>query len=47
MATDKDVELQTRAGEVDEIAAQEAVEDERVKTQQQHTGGALEVRIPG
>ena len=41
MAMDKDVELTTRAGEVDEIAMQEAIEDERVKTHQ--PGGALEV----
>lgn len=44
--TDKDVELMTRAGEValDEIAAQEAVEDERHKTE--YTGDVLEVNPP-
>jgi len=41
---DKDLELTTRAGEVDEIAAQEAIDDERKKTEQAHQGGTLEVR---
>ncbi|KAF2679390.1 amino acid transporter [Lentithecium fluviatile CBS 122367] len=42
MANEKDVEATTRAGEVDEIIAHEAIEDERVKTEQQQSGGALE-----
>ena len=46
MANDKDIELTARAGEVDEIAVQEALEDERIKTEQQHSGGALEVCFP-
>lgn len=43
MAAGKDIELTARTEEVDEIAAQEAVEDERVKTAQEHSGGTLEV----
>lgn len=43
MAVDKDVELTAHTSEVDEIAAQEAIEDERNKTQQNQSGGALEV----
>lgn len=45
MAADKDIELTAHAGEVDEIAAQEAIEDERTKTLQNQSGGALEVRL--
>jgi hypothetical protein len=44
MVMDKDLELTTRAGEVDEIAAQEAIDDERKKTEHAHQGGTLEVR---
>ena len=47
MAMDKDLELTTRAGEVDEIAAQEAIEDERRKTEHAHQGGTLEVSMDG
>lgn len=35
----------THANTVDAIAAQEAVEDERVKSDQQHSGGVLNVRL--
>ncbi|KAF2192733.1 amino acid transporter [Zopfia rhizophila CBS 207.26] len=42
MAGDKDIELTAQAGEIDDIAAREAIEDERIKTEQQQTGGALE-----
>jgi hypothetical protein len=46
MGEDKDIEMvRARAGEVDDIAAQEAIEDERVKTEQQQTGGTLEVKL--
>lgn len=43
MNKDRDLELTTRAGEVDDIAAQEAIEDERAKQQHAHHGGTLEV----
>lgn len=43
MVVEKDVELTAHTSEVDEIAAQEAIEDERNKTQQNQSGGALEV----
>jgi hypothetical protein len=46
MALDKDFELTAHAGEiheVDEIAAQEAVEDARTKAEQGEAGGGLDV----
>ncbi|KAF2467217.1 amino acid transporter [Lindgomyces ingoldianus] len=42
MTTDKDIELTTRAAGEDELAIQEAIEDERVKTEKQQSGGVLE-----
>ena len=42
MAKDRDLELTTQAGEVDEIAAQEAIDDQRAK-QHHAQHGTLEV----
>ncbi|KAL5381822.1 hypothetical protein DPSP01_007005 [Paraphaeosphaeria sporulosa] len=42
MNKDRDLELTARAGEVDDIAAQEAIDDERAKQQNAHNGGTLE-----
>ncbi|KAF2007374.1 amino acid transporter [Amniculicola lignicola CBS 123094] len=42
MVVEKDVETSAQAGEIDEIAALEAREDEKAKTLQSQTGGALE-----
>lgn len=42
-AESKDIELATNTAEVDDIAAREAIDDERIKTEQKRTGGALEV----
>ncbi|KAF2867084.1 amino acid/polyamine transporter I [Massariosphaeria phaeospora] len=42
MVADKDIELTTRANEVDEVAAQEAIDDERVKAEKEQAGGALD-----
>lgn len=46
MPWDKNIELAAQLGEeLDEVAATEQLEDERVKTQQAQSGGALEVCI--
>jgi hypothetical protein len=47
MGSDKDVELVTRAEVegMDDIALQEAIEDEKIKTERQNDGGTLEVRL--
>ena len=46
MNKDRDLELTTRAGEADDVAAQEAIDDERAKQQHAHPGGTLEVSNP-
>lgn len=46
MVKDRDLELTTRAGEVDDIATQEAIDDERAKQLHAHNGGTLEVSSP-
>lgn len=43
--SDKDIELVTRGEleEMDDVAVQEAIEDEKVRTERENEGGALEV----